>query len=246
MRIAFFTDLHANREALTACLEHAGGSRIDRYAFLGDYVGYGADPVFAIETVMAHAERGAIAVLGNHDAAAVVPDQLMSDTAFAVMEWTRDRLDATHKAFIKGLPLSLEDDGRLYVHASADQPAAWHYVTDRHAASQCLAATGAQAVFCGHTHVPALFHRSMTGRTASFRPQHAVEIPLTAGRRWLAVIGSVGQPRDHNPAACYAVLDTARGALTYFRVPYDIDTAARKINEAGLPDVLSRRLFAGW
>jgi diadenosine tetraphosphatase ApaH/serine/threonine PP2A family protein phosphatase len=246
MRIAFFTDIHANREALTACLDHAGGGRIDRYAFLGDYVGYGADPVFAIETVMAHTERGAIAVLGNHDAAVLAPDQLMSNTAFAVMEWTRDRLDAAHNAFIKGLPLSLEDDGRLYVHASAHQPEAWHYVTDRHAASQCLAATDAQAVFCGHTHVPALFHRSMTGRTASFKPQHGVEIPLTPGRRWLAVIGSVGQPRDHNPAACYAVLDTARETLTYFRVPYDIDTAARKINDAGLPHVLSRRLFAGW
>jgi diadenosine tetraphosphatase ApaH/serine/threonine PP2A family protein phosphatase len=195
---------------------------------------------------MAHSARGAAAVLGNHDAAVLVPDRFMSDAASAVMEWTRGRLDAAHMAFIEGLPLFLEDDGRLYVHASADQPAAWHYVTDRHAASQCLAATPAQAVFCGHTHVPTLFHRSMTGRTASFKPPHGVEIPLTAGRRWLAVIGSVGQPRDHNPAACYAVLDTARDALTYVRVPYDIDTAARKINDAGLPHVLSRRLFAGW
>jgi diadenosine tetraphosphatase ApaH/serine/threonine PP2A family protein phosphatase len=246
MRIAILTDIHANREALTACLEHAGRQRIDRCVFLGDYVGYGADPVFAIETVMAHVERGAIAVLGNHDAAALVPDRAMNDAAFAAMEWTRHRLDAAHVAFIRGLPLSREDDGRLYVHASADTPRAWHYVTDRHAASQCLAATNAQAIFCGHTHVPALFHRSLTGRTASFRPHDGVEIPLTAGRRWLAVIGSVGQPRDHNPAACYAVLDAARSALTYFRVPYDIDTAARKISDAGLPPVLSRRLHAGW
>jgi diadenosine tetraphosphatase ApaH/serine/threonine PP2A family protein phosphatase len=246
MRIAFFTDIHANREALTACLQHAGRNRIDRYVFLGDYVGYGADPVFAIETVMAHVERGAIAVLGNHDAAALAPDPCMNAAASAAIEWTRRWLDAAHVNFIGGLPLSREDDGRLYVHASADQPRAWHYVTDRHAASQCLAATGAQATFCGHTHVPALFHRTLTGRTASFRPHEGVEIPLTAGRRWLAVIGSVGQPRDHNPAACYAVLDVARSVLTYIRVPYDIDTAARKISDAGLPAMLSRRLFAGW
>jgi diadenosine tetraphosphatase ApaH/serine/threonine PP2A family protein phosphatase len=246
MRIAFFTDIHANREALTACLEHAGGNRIDRCVFLGDYIGYGADPVFAIETVMAHVERGAVAVLGNHDAAALTPDRAMNAAASAAIEWTRRWLDATHMAFIRGLPLSHEDDGRLYVHASADQPSAWHYVTDRHAASQCLAATRAQATFCGHTHVPTLFHRSLTGRTASFRPHDGVEIPLTAGRRWLAVIGSVGQPRDHNPAACYGVLDTARNALTYFRVPYDVDTAARKITDAGLPAMLSRRLLAGW
>jgi diadenosine tetraphosphatase ApaH/serine/threonine PP2A family protein phosphatase len=246
MRIALFTDIHANREALSACLEHAGRHRIDRYVFLGDYVGYGADPVFAIETVMAHVERGALAILGNHDAAALVPDRLMNDAAFAAIEWTRHRLDAGHLAFIKGLPLTSEDDSRLFVHASADAPGAWHYVTDRHAASQCLAATGARTIFCGHTHVPALFHRSPTGRTGRFKPTDGVELPLTVALRWLVVIGSVGQPRDHNPAACYAVLDAAHNVLTYFRVPYDIDAAARKINDAGLPAMLSRRLFAGW
>jgi diadenosine tetraphosphatase ApaH/serine/threonine PP2A family protein phosphatase len=246
MRIAFFTDIHANREAFMACLEHAGRNRIDRYVFLGDYVGYGADPVFVIETVMDHVGRGAIAVLGNHDAAALAPDRAMNYAAFAAVEWTRRWLDPAHVAFIRGLPLSHEDDGRLYVHASANSPRAWHYVTDRHAASQSLEATGAQATFCGHTHVPALFHRSQGGSTASFTPSDGIEIPLTAGRRWLAVIGSVGQPRDRNPAACYAVLDAARSVLTYFRVPYDVDTAARKISDAGLPAMLSRRLFAGW
>jgi diadenosine tetraphosphatase ApaH/serine/threonine PP2A family protein phosphatase len=245
MRIAIFTDIHANREALTACLDHAGRSRIDRYVFLGDYVGYGADPVFAIETVMAHVERGAIAVLGNHDAAALARDRDMSRTAFAAMEWTRGRLAAAHMAFIRGLPLSREDDGRLYVHASAHAPAAWHYVTDSHEASKSLMATRAQAIFCGHSHLPMLFHTSASSKTASFKPQDGIEIPLTAGRRWLAVIGSVGQPRDHNPAACYAIFDAARNVLTYIRVPYDIESAARKIREAGLPLFLSRRLVEG-
>jgi diadenosine tetraphosphatase ApaH/serine/threonine PP2A family protein phosphatase len=245
MRIALFTDIHANREALTACLEHASRSRVDRHVFLGDYVGYGADPVFAIETVMANVERGAIAVLGNHDAAALARDPDMSRAAYAAMEWTRGRLGAAHMAFLRRLPLTSRDDGRLYVHASADQPGAWHYVTDEHAASKCLAATDAQAAFCGHTHVPALFHKSPSSKTASFKPVERVEIPLTAARRWVAVIGSVGQPRDRNPAACYAVLDTARSVLTYFRVPYDIEAAARKIVEAGLPTALSLRLFMG-
>ncbi len=246
MRIAFFTDIHANREALTACLDHAGHSRVDRHVFLGDYVGYGADPAFAIETVMAHVERGAVAVLGNHDAAVLAPDRDMNDAAFHAMEWTRGRLDASHIAFIKGLPLSSQDGGRLYVHASAHTPGAWHYVTDRYAASECLAATEARAIFCGHTHVPVLYHLSVTGKVASFTPDDGVEIPLTAGRRWLAVIGSVGQPRDHNPAACYAVLDASRNVLTYFRVPYDVETAARKIRDAGLPIALSWRLTAGY
>jgi diadenosine tetraphosphatase ApaH/serine/threonine PP2A family protein phosphatase len=245
MRIALFTDIHANREALTACLDHAGRAGIDRYVFLGDYVGYGADPVFALETVMAHVERGAVAVLGNHDAAALVRDPQMSRAASAAMEWTHGQLSAAHMAFLRGLPLSTEDDGRLYVHASAYAPAAWHYVTDRHEASKSLMATRARTTFCGHTHQPMLFHTSAIGRTASFKPHDGVEIPLTAARRWLAVIGSVGQPRDHNPAACYAILDAARSVLTYVRVPYDVDAAARKIRDAGLPFFLSRRLGEG-
>ncbi len=107
-------------------------------------------------------------------------------------------------------------------------------------------ATQAHATFCGHTHVPALFHMSLTGKFASFVPVERVEIPLTPQRRWLAVLGSVGQPRDRDPAACYAVLDEQRYALTYVRVPYDIESAARKIVDAGLPAVLGMRLFDGF
>ena len=246
MRIALFADIHGNREALTACLDHAGRSRIDRHVFLGDYIGYGADPVFAVETVMAYVEGGAVALLGNHDAAALEPDPGMSDVAFAAMEWTRNKLSSAHLAFIKGLPLSGEESGRLYVHANAYAPGAWEYVTGPHAASKCLMATRAQETFCGHTHVPMLFHMSVTGKVASFEPADRVDIPLTARRRWLAVIGSVGQPRDHNPAACYAILDATRSTLTYIRVPYDVDAAARKIRDAGLPLALSYRLAQGY
>jgi len=246
MRIALLTDIHGNREALTACLDHAGRSRIDRFVFLGDYVGYGADPVFVIETVMEHVARGAVALLGNHDAAVIEPDPRMTDAAFTALDWTRGRLGPAHLAFIKGLRLSCEDGGRLYVHANAYAPGEWGYVTGLYSASKSLMATTAQATFCGHTHVPMLFHMSMTGKIASFEPVDRVDIPLTARRRWLAVIGSVGQPRDHHPAACYAILDTARGILTYIRVPYDVDTAARKIRDAGLPIELSFRLAEGY
>jgi len=246
MRIAILSDIHGNREAFTACLDHAGRSRIDRHVFLGDYVGYGADPVFVLETVMTHVEHGAIALLGNHDAAALAPDPRMSDLAFAAMEWTRNQLGPAHLGFIKGLRLSGEENGRLYVHANAYAPGAWDYVTGLYAASKCMMATQAQATFCGHTHVPMLFHMSMTGKMASFEPVDRVDIPLTARRRWLAVIGSVGQPRDRNPAACYAILDATRGILTYMRVPYDVETAARKIRDAGLPVALSQRLLEGY
>jgi diadenosine tetraphosphatase ApaH/serine/threonine PP2A family protein phosphatase len=246
MRIALMSDIHANREALAACLDHAAQNGIDRTVYLGDYVGYGADPGWVLDTVMAHVERGAVALLGNHDAAALTDSAGMNEVAAAAIAWTRTQLTERQRAFIADLPLTVEDDDRLYVHASAFEPGQWHYVTELYGASKSLMATQAHATFCGHTHVPALFHMSITGKFASFDPVERVEIPLTAQRRWLAVLGSVGQPRDRDPAACYAVLDDARDTLTYVRVPYDIESAARKIRAAGLPAILSARLFEGY
>jgi diadenosine tetraphosphatase ApaH/serine/threonine PP2A family protein phosphatase len=245
MRIALLTDIHGNREALVACLDHANRNGVDRYVFLGDYVGYGADPRWVIETVMAHVERGAIAVLGNHDAAVFDNSGRMNEDATAAIEWTKTQLDGTHRDFLSRLPLIAEEGAHLFVHANPSAPAAWEYITDLYNASRNLIATQVHATFCGHTHVPALYHMSMTGKFSSFEPVDRVDIPLTSRRRWLAVIGAVGQPRDHNPAACYAVLDHVHDVLTYVRVPYDIETAARKIREAGLPVSLSDRLFRG-
>ncbi len=246
MRIALMSDIHGNREAFVACLEHAAQNSIDRYVFLGDYAGYGADPGWVIDTVMDHVARGAVALLGNHDAAVLAEMPGMNDVAAAAIAWTRTQLDEGQRQFLAGLPLSVEDDDRLYVHASAFEPDRWHYVTELYGASRSLMATQAHATFCGHTHVPALFHMSLTGKFASFDPVERVEIPLTPQRRWLAVLGSVGQPRDRDPAACYAVLDEERYAITYVRVPYDIESAAKKIVAAGLPGVLGARLFSGY
>jgi len=246
MRLALMSDIHGNREALEACLGHASQNGVGRYIFLGDYAGYGADPGWVIDTVQAHVGRGALAVLGNHDVSVLTDSHDMNDSAAAAMAWTRTQLDDRQRAFLTGLPLTIEEKDRLYVHASGFEPDEWHYVTELYAAAKSLMATRAHATFCGHTHVPALFHMSMTGKFASFDPVDRVDIPLTRQRRWLAVIGSVGQPRDRDPAACYAVLDDERDLLTYVRVPYDIESAARKIRAAGLPLSLSARLFEGY
>jgi diadenosine tetraphosphatase ApaH/serine/threonine PP2A family protein phosphatase len=245
MRIAVLSDIHGNREALTACLEHAGAAGADRYVFLGDYVGYGADPGFVVDAVAAHAARGAIAIRGNHDEAIEVGTNRMNDSAALAITWTRAQLNPEQRAFLSGLPLTAKEADRLYVHANVNAPAAWGYVTDLYSASRSLVAMDAHIAFCGHIHVPALYHMSATGKIASFEPVGGVEIPLSRHRRWLAVLGAVGQPRDGNPAACYAILDTERDALTYVRVPYDLDTAARKIRAAGLPPRLADRLHEG-
>ena len=243
--IALFTDIHGNREAFEACLAHASGRAIDRYVFLGDYVGYGADPGFVVDTVKDFAARGAVALLGNHDSAAIGTPERMSDDAAAAMEWTRRQLDPGHRDFLARLPLLLKDGDRLYVHASAAAPADWDYVFDERAAARSLQATDAALTFCGHVHVPALFQLTAAGKVAGFDPDPDVAIVLAAHSRWVAVIGAVGQPRDRNPAACYALYDDTARTLTYVRVPYDIESAARKIRDAGLPLFLSTRLAWG-
>ena len=245
MWIGLFSDIHANREALEASLDHARRAGISHFIFLGDYVGYGADPAFAVDTVMREVEAGAVALLGNHDAAIFSGTGGMNSVAAEAIDWTRPKLDVTQREFLTQLPLTFEDSNRLFVHASAHAPERWEYITSVQSASRSFMATRAQATFCGHVHVPELFHLSPTGKLAGFQPVQAVEIPLRAPRRWLAVIGSVGQPRDYNPTACYGALDNERNALTYVRVPYDNETAARKVREAGLPEILSHRLIEG-
>src|SRR5262249_43062478 len=127
MRIALMTDIHGNREALAACLDHAARNGIDRYVFLGDFVGYGADPGWVIDTVAAHVERGAIALLGNHDAAVVTDTSGMNDVAAAALEWTRTQLDDAQRKFIADRPLVVDEKDWLFVHASAFEPDQWHY-----------------------------------------------------------------------------------------------------------------------
>jgi diadenosine tetraphosphatase ApaH/serine/threonine PP2A family protein phosphatase len=245
MRIALLSDIHGNREALAACLEHARAGDVDRYVFLGDYVGYGADPGFVVDTVRTHVARGAIAVRGNHDEAIETGTSRMNDSAAFAIDWTRGQLSADQRTFLRALPLMATEADRIYVHANVDAPAGWGYVTDLYSASRSLIAMRAHVAFCGHIHVPALYHMSATGKIASFEPVGGVEIPLSRHRRWLAVLGAVGQPRDGNPAACYAILEDDKPALTYVRVPYDLDSAARKIRAAGLPRRLADRLYEG-
>ncbi len=244
MLIAIFTDIHGNREAFEACLAHAARRKIDRFVFLGDYVGYGADPGFVVDTVMAFVSRGAIALLGNHDSAATGAAESMNSAAARAIAWTRNQLTATQLDFLRQCPLTHRENGRLYVHASAAAPAEWDYVIDGDAALRSFAATDARLTLCGHTHVPLLFQLSANGRLAGFEPAADVAIPC-GGDRTLAVIGAVGQPRDVNPDACYAIFDDVAQTLTYSRASYDIDTAAKKIRAAGLPAMLAARLAFG-
>jgi diadenosine tetraphosphatase ApaH/serine/threonine PP2A family protein phosphatase len=245
MRVALFSDIHANREAFEASLVQARGDGAEQIVLLGDYVGYGADPDWCVTTVMELADGGAVVLKGNHDSAVDEPRLQMNAAATAAMEWTRGQLGQAQRLFLANLPLVHEEQDRLYVHADASRPADWNYVLDAGDAAHSLQATPAQITVCGHVHRPALYSMSTTGKMTSFTPITDVPIRLLSGRQWLAVLGSVGQPRDGDPAASYAMLDTAKRELTYRRAPYDIDTAASKIRAQGLPSWLADRLFAG-
>ena len=246
MPTAFITDLHANREAVESVLEHARSHGADRWVLLGDFVGYGADPAWVVDTVRALVREGAAAVMGNHDQAVArgaAPG--MRPDAKYVIDWTRAQLDASQLDFLASLPISQRHGDQLYVHANAWAPAGWEYIQGRAEAVRSLHATQSRYTFCGHMHEPKLFHLSGIGKAGDFVPTPGVAIPIAPHRQWLVIPGSCGQPRDGNPAACYAMFDDAQHALTYHRVPYDHAAAGAKILAAKLPQRLASRLEEG-
>lgn len=246
MQIAILSDIHANREAFETCLDAVAGHGADRLVLLGDIVGYGADPEWCLDKARRLIEDGAVAVRGNHDDAAAKSTQTMNSNARIAIEWTRNQLDTEARAFLGSLPMHVEEDDRLYVHADASSPSSWHYVLDSDDARTHLMSCNAIVSFCGHTHQPALYSASAAGKVTGFSPNTAEPIPLAAQRQWLAVMGSVGQPRDGNPAAAYGLYDTESRELRFCRVHYDVDAAARKVLTAGLPEALAARLYRGY
>jgi diadenosine tetraphosphatase ApaH/serine/threonine PP2A family protein phosphatase len=245
MRIALLADVHANRQALAACLAHARAQGVDRIAFLGDLVGYGADAQAVVERVRDEVAGGALAVQGNHDEAMGVPRGYFNDAARAALDWARATLCADDRAFLTALPLTVRDEPALYVHASAAQPPRWDYIDGKAAAAHSVEASAGTYTFVGHVHDQVLYYEGTRGQMLPFRPVAAARIPVGAHRRWLAVVGSVGQPRDRNPAAAYALFDAARHELVFHRVPYDHHAAAAAIRAAHLPEALAWRVEQG-
>jgi len=246
VKTALVTDLHANREAVEAVMAHARDQGVQQWAFLGDFVGYGADPAWVVDLIREHAAGGSVAVQGNHDLATVLgANPMMRIEARAVIEWTRAQLDEAQLEFLRALPLSQRRDDHLYVHANAYAPDQWDYLINANLALRSMLATECRYTFCGHLHEQRLFHAGAAGRAGEYLPKPGAPILLRDDRQWLVIPGSSGQPRDGNPAAAYAVFDRVENSITYHRVPYDHGTAADKIRAAGLPLRLAARLLTG-
>jgi diadenosine tetraphosphatase ApaH/serine/threonine PP2A family protein phosphatase len=245
MRLAILTDIHANREAFEAVLADSALRGIGRFVILGDIVGYGPDPGWCVDKVMAMEAAGALCVRGNHDRAVGVADGTLNSNARRVIDWTVDRLTAPQKLFLGELPLTQTEDDILFVHASANDPQDWIYVTSEAKAMPSFRVTTARLIFCGHVHRPQLYSRDLAGKISGHEMRFGLPVPLIRSRRWLGVIGSVGQPRDGSSLAGYAVLDKAKNEITFRRVGYDSATTARKVRAAGLPEALASRLIKG-
>jgi diadenosine tetraphosphatase ApaH/serine/threonine PP2A family protein phosphatase len=249
VRLALLADLHANRQALDACIGDARALGATQFAFLGDLVGYGADPAAAVQTVMDFAAQGASVLKGNHDEAALDRPVASGQGAdLASPAWTHAQLSAAQRDFLAGLPLQLRVGRILLVHASAHDPARWTYVTRALEAARSLDAAraqGASIVFGGHVHEQRLFYTGGVGKLMAFEPTPGVAVPVPAHREWLATAGSVGQPRDGDPRAMYALYDDEAATLTFQRVAYDHAAAAEAIRRAGLPAHNATRLAGG-
>ncbi|MBD3348919.1 MAG: metallophosphoesterase [Candidatus Eisenbacteria bacterium] len=240
MRYAVLSDIHANMEALSSVLSSLKSRGVERAVCLGDVVGYGAEPREAVSSVRDWSEA---TVLGNHDAGAVAENGLGSFNRYAreAVEWTRGRLGDDEREFLSGCPLTERYEGALLVHASPAEPGSWTYVLEEREAEEAFAAFEGDLCFLGHSHEPCFFEQ----REGAVRKLPPGTIELAPGSRYIVNPGSVGQPRDGDPRASYAVADAGEKRIEIVRVPYDFREAGARIEREGLPVVLSERLATG-
>jgi diadenosine tetraphosphatase ApaH/serine/threonine PP2A family protein phosphatase len=245
VRYLIVSDLHANREALDAVLQRAAG-RYDQAICCGDLVGYGADPNPVVDWVRANCS---VTVRGNHDKACTGLDDLewFNPVARAAAVWTQENLTPENAEWTRALPHGpvVVDDFQVVHGSPFDED---EYVLAADEAGQAFGYLERRLAFFGHTHVQGGFiwnqsRVEIIPRTAPRSDRQVMEID--PGCAYLINPGSLGQPRDGDPRAAYALYDSGAEMLTYFRVPYDIETAQRKIRDAGLPDILAERLLVG-
>ncbi|MFC2045172.1 metallophosphoesterase family protein [Chloroflexota bacterium] len=243
MRAAIIGDIHANLAAFTSVLDDInkrGG--VDEVWCLGDIVGYGPDPHRCIELLR---QQNYVCVAGNHDWAATgkVPVTDFNQEAAAACRWTGQQLTAEDIEFLDNLPLVVEKDDFTVVHGSPREPV-WEYILSAEIAEENMAYFKSKFCLVGHSHVPFVFQHNKAGDYLI--SDFPVDLPIVLGEDRLIVNpGGVGQPRDGDPRASYAVYDSDTGSIIHCRVPYDIGATQTKMMEYGLPSRLVFRLYHG-
>lgn len=243
---AIFSDVHSNLEALQAVIQDIRSQNITNLLCLGDIVGYNANPSECVELV-----RGldCPVIQGNHDAlAACADDEALREfnpVAMLGVLYSREHLGEEHKKWLLSLPLTLKWDDFGAVHSSLFRPEEWYYVVNALDARIHFQRQDLPLYFIGHTHTPAVFQLNKKDGLCEMIAPRPDQVEFKPEFEYLVNVGSVGQPRDRDPRACYGVLDLDKRSFQYRRVAYDVDAASRKITAAGLPEKLSRRIFAG-
>jgi len=240
MRYAFIADIHGNAQALAAVLGEIDSLGIASIFCLGDIVGYGAEPSRCIATIR---DRNIPTIVGNHDLAAAraLSIENFNDNAKASAEWTYNHLTNLEKDFLKALPLEFKNHDFQLAHGAPMDPAAFDYILTPADAVLTFGAMERALLFTAHSHVP--LGLVWNGKEISASPMGSVVIPPNA--RAIVNVGSVGQPRDGSPLAALALWDSESREASVVRVEYDVDTAARKILDAGLPEGNAYRLSLG-
>ena len=242
MRIVVVSDIHANLEALEAVLAHLDGQVPELVVCLGDFVGYGPDPNACVDLLI---PRLRAAVVGNHDLAAIGARPTDDFNLFAqeAIVWTQRALTEGSRGYLGDLPERVDVEGLLLVHGSPRVPVD-EYILDTRTARASFIAESFRIALVGHTHQPAVFVESKH-RVSAQGVLPEVPLRLRPTHRYIVNVGSVGQPRDGDPRAAYAVLDTDDATATLFRVPYAVEETQRKMEAAGLPVPLIERLALG-
>lgn len=242
MRILVFSDIHANLTALEAVLSNVG--EIDAAWCLGDLVGYGPDPNECIARVQELPDL--VCILGNHDAATLkqIDSTTFNPEARQTIHWTQNKLTNANLAFLRDIPERVIHKNVTLVHGSPRQPV-WEYLLDAQNATHSFEYFDTSYCFVGHTHLPILYYLSENRSSAKlYIPEDHTLLSLSP--RMIINPGSVGQPRDRNPKAAYAIFDDKEYTWEYHRVSYDILSVQSRMEKAGLPQRHIKRLSAGW
>lgn len=240
MKLALISDIHGNLQALEAVIARIEREQPDQIICVGDVVGYGAFPGECVTRV---SEICDITVRGNHDhhVVQISGAHNFNPRAYAALAWTAENLNEEHLDWLAGLPLTIEIENIRITHGHPMLPEAWLYILDRHQADMALKSVEERAVIVGHSHIQACFIES----EAPARLVHFKGIELGSQRTVLNP-GSVGQPRDGDSRAAFAMLDTETWTYTPMRAAYDVEVARDAILEAGLPTELGDRLLVGY
>jgi diadenosine tetraphosphatase ApaH/serine/threonine PP2A family protein phosphatase len=240
MRLAIFSDIHSNLEAFEAVMSDANDRECTHFVCLGDVVGYNANPHECVARIR---ELDCPVVKGNHDEQASLTESSrdFNELAEYAINWTRDQLDEQDKAWLRDLPFQRQVEEFTIVHATLDTPAQWNYVFNNLDAAASFTYQRTTICFLVHTHVPMAFIRDEDG----VRRVRMDQLPIDMTKKYLINTGSVGQPRDGDWRAAYCVYDVEKNVVEQRRVKYDLETAQKKIVEAGLPLPLAERLAIG-